>query len=76
MFSVANRGTDVAMVGEVQVWETKRGEGRLLLRVSQQAKGIYSIALSPSGTRLATAHGDGTVRIWSVKQPLGKHGER
>jgi WD40 repeat protein len=30
------------------------------------------LAYAPDGTRLATAHRDGTVRIWSVKQLLGE----
>jgi WD40 repeat protein len=58
--------------GMVWAWATTTGKGQVVLRGGEQEKGTYDLALSPCGTRLATAHGDGTVRVWSVKQLLGQ----
>jgi hypothetical protein len=59
---------------EVRVWDTARGRGLLALRATAPnavRPGLWpGIALSPDGTRLATAHGDDRVKVWSVKQLL------
>jgi WD40 repeat protein len=57
-------------VGEVGIWDAETGRGGLVLKGS--APGIYAASFSPCGTRLATAHGDGTVKVWSVKGLLGQ----
>jgi hypothetical protein len=33
---------------------------------------IRTVRFSPHATRLATAHGDGTGKVWAVKDLLGK----
>jgi hypothetical protein len=61
---------------EVRRWDTATGAGRLLLGPHDLKGWVYDLALSPDGGRLATAHGDGTVRVWSVEQLLGQHVDR
>jgi WD40 repeat protein len=60
--------------GKVTAWDTRTGEGKVLLRLSGKGNRVWDLALSPCGSRLATAHEDGTVRIWSVKQLLRRGG--
>jgi WD40 repeat protein len=70
-------GVSVGLVrwrGVGRGWD--KGVGKLALRMGESETGVYRLALSPDGTRLATAHGDGTVRIWSVEQLLRQRGER
>jgi WD40 repeat protein len=64
---------------EVSLWQVGQvGLGRkevVFAAPLSEAKGsasVHHLAFSPCGTRLATAHGDGTVKIWSLKQLLGK----
>jgi WD40 repeat protein len=65
----------VRWLGTGSGWDT--GIGKLALRWGeQQQAGVYRLAFSPCGTRLATAHGDGTVRIWSVEQLVGNRVSR
>ena len=66
-------GTEPA---EVWLWDTVTGQGRLALGPHQLDSRVHDVALSPDGGRLATAHNDGTVNVWSVKQLLGERGER
>jgi WD40 repeat protein len=76
LLSVADRLADGPLrqyvVGELRVWDTKTGGGRLVLQFGEQENGTGGLCLSPCGTRLATGHGDGKVRIWSVEQLLGR----
>jgi WD40 repeat protein len=58
--------------GEVRAWDTMTQEGKVVLPETQQGHGVFDLALNPDGTRLATAHGDGTVKVWDVKQLLGQ----
>jgi WD40 repeat protein len=57
-------------VGELRLWDAKTGREEAALR--EVERGLYGACFSPCGTRLATAHGDGTVKVWSVKQLLGQ----
>jgi WD40 repeat protein len=53
--------------GEVWAWDTSSGEGRRVLGVGEREHGVWSLALSHDCTRLATTHGDGTVKVWAMK---------
>jgi WD40 repeat protein len=55
---------------EVRVWDMATGAGRVVLGASDLRDCVYGLALSPDGGRLATAHQDGTVRVWSVEELL------
>jgi WD40 repeat protein len=57
---------------EVRVWEPPTGKGQVLSGTKDFQGIVYTLFLSPDGTRLVTAHGDGTVKVWSVKDLLGK----
>jgi WD40 repeat protein len=54
----------------VRLWDATTGEGKLVVRGTQQEGGVYDVAFSPCGTRLATTHGNGEVKVWSVKDLL------
>jgi WD40 repeat protein len=58
------------------MWNTASGQGRLVLSPKDLRGRVHDLALSPDGGRLVTAHGDGTVKVWSVQQLLGQRGER
>jgi len=49
---------------EVKLWRTATGE--LVKHFEVDAYNIKALALSPDGTRVATAHGDSGVRIWNL----------
>jgi WD40 repeat protein len=57
-------------LGEASIWDAKTGNS--LAKIGDSTTGIYSLAFSPDGKHLATAHGDGTVKIWEVAKLL-KH---
>jgi WD40 repeat protein len=57
--------------GDVIIWDATAGKKRLALPTEGQAE-VFDLCFSPDGTRLATAHGDGTVKVWSVKDLLGR----
>jgi WD40 repeat protein len=48
--------------GEVKLWDMETGQEVYTLR--GHAGAVYGVAFSPCGRRLATASGDGTVKIW------------
>jgi WD40 repeat protein len=58
--------------GKVVVWDARTGEERLTLPAAEGEPGVYDFCFSPDGARVATGHEDGTVRIWSVEQLLGR----
>jgi WD40 repeat protein len=38
----------------------------------RSGKAARCVCLNPDGTRLATAHGDGTVKVWATKDLFGR----
>jgi WD40 repeat protein len=54
--------------GEVRVWHTVTGKQEFAVVGTEPEGGVWSLCFSPCGTRLATAHGDGCVRVWSVEE--------
>ena len=57
--------------GEVILWSAAEGKRAAVLRFGK-GEAALDLAWSPDGTRLATAHGDGTVKVWAMKDLLGK----
>jgi WD40 repeat protein len=57
--------------GEVVIWNAADGAKERVLRFAK-GEAAYGLAWSPDSTRLATAHGDGTVKVWPVKDLLGR----
>jgi WD40 repeat protein len=68
---LTRRAGQRACEGEVIVWDAATGEKRFTLALPG-GEGPYDLCFSPDGTRLATAHDDGTVKVWSVGQLLGR----
>ena len=50
--------------GEITVWDAATGRA---LRQIELDDPVYSSALSPDGTRLATTGYDGSVTVWGIK---------
>ena len=48
-------------------WDSATGEGKFRLE-SPWDQGILGFSFSPNGRRLATAHDDGTVKIWDFAE--------
>jgi WD40 repeat protein/tRNA A-37 threonylcarbamoyl transferase component Bud32 len=48
--------------GEVKIWNVATGHE--LITLEDHGGGVFGVAFSPCGCRLATANQDGTVRIW------------
>jgi WD40 repeat protein len=63
--------------GTIRLWDVPTGKTRVVLPDSGQKDhrhGVYRLAVSPDGTRLASvAWGDGTVRVWdpTTGRPTG-----
>ena len=50
--------------GEAILWDLTTGQPQAVL--NRHAAGVFSLAFSPDGDRLATASADGTVKIWDA----------
>jgi WD40 repeat protein len=57
---------------ELRIWDTTSGEGRVVLRSQEKEDGLYSVCIAPDRSRVAVGFGEGTVKVWSAKDLLGK----
>jgi WD40 repeat protein len=65
-------------VGQIFLWDLDSGAKRSELSGHDCSVGFGGAAFSPDGQRLATAHGDGAIRIWDLQtgrivQTLRRH---
>jgi hypothetical protein len=56
----------------IRVWETR--SGRQLAHLIEHQGPIFGLAFSPDGRFLASASGDGTIRLWTPTRPLTTDG--
>jgi WD40 repeat protein len=54
----------------VPVWGKQ--QTRMLLEQLYRQSVVYSIVLSPDGSRLATTHADGSAKVWAAEDLLGR----
>ncbi|MCI0456777.1 MAG: protein kinase, partial [Gemmataceae bacterium] len=55
----------VYVAGEVKVWEAQTGQE--LLTLKGHTEGVWSVAFSPDGKRLASGSWDNTVKVWEAQ---------
>jgi eukaryotic-like serine/threonine-protein kinase len=52
------------MPGEIKIWDIHSGDS--ILTFGKGSRIVHSIAYSPDGTQLASAHGDRTAKVWDA----------
>jgi WD40 repeat protein len=57
--------------GRIDLWDGRNG--KLIRTIQREGAGVWRLAFSPSGERLAAAEQSGTVRFWQV--PSGQPGD-
>jgi WD40 repeat protein len=55
--------------GAVRLWDAETG--RAIRVFEKHAAGVHGVAFGPDGRWLASGWGDGMVRIWDTKDPVG-----
>jgi WD40 repeat protein len=58
--------TALIVVAAIGLWYSARGPHDEFATLSGHTDGVFSLALSPDGTTVASGDGDGTVRLWDV----------
>ena len=56
--------------------KAKEDRPKPLLTLREHAYQVVRVEFSPDGSRLATAHGDGIMKVWPVRQLLGQRVDR
>jgi WD40 repeat protein/serine/threonine protein kinase len=65
--SVAGYPYNPTDIGKIFLWDLASGAKRSELTGHDSSVGFGGVTFSPSGRLLATAHGDGSIRIWDLR---------
>ncbi|MYR36192.1 hypothetical protein GTX14_03660 [Streptomyces sp. SID4944] len=65
----AGKPTDSATADPLAVWDVRRGGAPVWQVAPAQLREMWDFAVAPDGARVATAHADGSVRLW---EPPGR----
>jgi WD40 repeat protein len=50
----------------IEVWNLETGT--LLSSIENCSKSVYSLAVTPDGTRIISGHGNGTIKVWGIPE--------